>query len=69
VTADDFVFAWRRLIDPKTASTYAYFIFLIKNAEAINSGKLPLTELAARRWTHAPFRWSWCIPRPICWKC
>ena len=41
VTADDFVFAWRRILDPKTASTYSYFIYVIKNAEAINGGKLP----------------------------
>jgi oligopeptide transport system substrate-binding protein len=39
VTADDFVFAFRRLLDPKTASRYAYNLWLIKNARAINSGK------------------------------
>jgi oligopeptide transport system substrate-binding protein len=48
VTADDFVFAWRRILDPKTAAFYAYFLFLIKNAQAINAGKMPLTALGAR---------------------
>ena len=41
VTAQDFVYAWRRILDPKTASTYAYFLYLIKNAEAVNTGKMP----------------------------
>ncbi len=45
VKADDFVFAWRRILDPKTASAYAYYLNLIKNAEAINTGKMAGTEL------------------------
>jgi oligopeptide transport system substrate-binding protein len=45
VTAEDFVYAWRRMLDPKTASTYAYFLYLIKNGEAVNTGKMPLTAL------------------------
>jgi oligopeptide transport system substrate-binding protein len=39
VTADQFVYAWRRLVAPDTAAEYAYFIYMVKNAEAINSGK------------------------------
>lgn len=38
VTAGDFVFALRRLMDPATAAEYAYLQYPIKNAEAINSG-------------------------------
>lgn len=45
VTADDFVFAYRRILDPATASTYAYYLYPILNAEAVNSGQLPGTEL------------------------
>ena len=45
VTADDFVFAWRRLLDPKTAAPYAYNMWVVKNAEAISDGKLPPTAL------------------------
>ena len=48
VTAQDFLYAWRRILDPKTASTYAYFLYLIKNAEAVNTGKMPGTELGAK---------------------
>src|SRR6185437_7863586 len=48
VTAQDFVFAWRRILDPKTASTYAYFLYLIKNGEAVNTGKMPGSELGVK---------------------
>jgi len=45
VTANDFVFSWRRLVDPKIAAPYAYFIYGIKNATAVNAGRLPLEAL------------------------
>lgn len=47
-TADDFVFAWGRLLDPKTAASYAYFPYIIKNAGKINAGHLPAQALGAR---------------------
>jgi oligopeptide transport system substrate-binding protein len=47
VTAKDFVFSWRTTVDPKTASEYAFLIYPVKNAEAINQGKMPLTALGA----------------------
>jgi oligopeptide transport system substrate-binding protein len=40
VTADDFVFSFRRLVEPKTAAQYAYFAYVIKNGEAVNGGKV-----------------------------
>jgi oligopeptide transport system substrate-binding protein len=40
VTAGDFVFAFQRLFDPATASSYAYLQYPIKNAEAIASGEI-----------------------------
>lgn len=45
VTANDFVYAWRRILSPYTASSYAYYLYLIKNAQAVKSGKVPLTAL------------------------
>lgn len=39
VTAQDFVYAWRRLLDPKTASEYAQYGVLIKGAKAFHEGK------------------------------
>ena len=48
VTAHDFVFAWRKTVDPKTASEYATIFFAIKNAEAINKGQAPLSSLGVQ---------------------
>jgi len=48
VTAHDFVFAWRHVVDPATASNYAFIMFPIKNGEAINSGNLPIAALGVR---------------------
>ena len=45
VTAEDFVFSWRRLVDPATASRYGNYLYLIKNAEPINAGKMPANSL------------------------
>jgi oligopeptide transport system substrate-binding protein len=45
LTARDFVFSLRRLMDPKTASQYAYLLYFIKNAEAVNEGRAPPTAL------------------------
>ena len=47
VTAHDFVFAWQNALNPMTASEYAFILYTIKNAEAINKGKLPVDQLAA----------------------
>jgi len=41
VTAGDFVFAWRRLLDPRTGAFYAYNFWVLKNAHAISAKKLP----------------------------
>ncbi|QTM98686.1 peptide ABC transporter substrate-binding protein [Sediminibacillus dalangtanensis] len=47
VTAHDFVFAWRRAIDPETGSEYGPFMMndVLKNATAINNGEKDLEEL------------------------
>lgn len=37
VTASDFVYAWRRLLDPKLASEYAYILFPVRHAEALGT--------------------------------
>ncbi|MDD2955163.1 MAG: peptide ABC transporter substrate-binding protein [Oscillospiraceae bacterium] len=47
VTAADFVFAWRRAVDPATASEYGYILAPIKNATAINNGEMAAEELGA----------------------
>lgn len=47
VTAHDFVFSWRKALEPATASEYASIMYPIKNAEAINKGKKKPEELGA----------------------
>lgn len=48
VTAHDFVFAWRTVVAPATASQYAPSLFPIANAERINRGELPAEQLGVR---------------------
>ncbi|MGE3974045.1 MAG: peptide ABC transporter substrate-binding protein [Bdellovibrionales bacterium] len=48
LTAHDFVFAWRVAVDPKTASEYSGIFYHIKNAEAVNKGSKPVTELGVK---------------------
>ena len=48
VTAHDFVFGIQRALAPETKSPYAQQLFMIKNAEKVNSGKLPVTALGVR---------------------
>jgi oligopeptide transport system substrate-binding protein len=45
LTAEDFVFSFRRLVDPETAASLAYFLYMIENAEDINAGRKPATSL------------------------
>ncbi len=48
VTAHDFVFAWRRVLDPDNASEYAFILYPIKHAEAVNQGRMPVEALGVR---------------------
>lgn len=48
VTAADFVFAWRRALEPTTASQYAFILYPIANAEAVNRGEKPLDALGVQ---------------------
>jgi oligopeptide transport system substrate-binding protein len=40
VTAGDFLFAFRRILDPATAAEYAPLLYTIRNAKAINEGTI-----------------------------
>jgi len=48
LTADDFVFSMRRLLDPVTVAQYASLLYLIENAQAVNEGRAPLEQLGVR---------------------
>ena len=48
VRADDFVFTFRRLLDPATAAEYANLYYPIRNAEAVAEGEAPPEALGVR---------------------
>jgi oligopeptide transport system substrate-binding protein len=48
VKASDFVFAFRRILDPKTAAEYAKVLSPIKNASAVSEGKMPVTAVGVK---------------------
>jgi oligopeptide transport system substrate-binding protein len=48
VKASDFVFSFRRMLDPQTAARYASLHYPIKNAEKINKGELKPDQLGVR---------------------
>ncbi|HEU4618874.1 MAG TPA: peptide ABC transporter substrate-binding protein [Gammaproteobacteria bacterium] len=48
VTADDFVYGFRRSLDPKTGSRYRFILAPIQNAEAVAAGNLAPTALGVR---------------------
>lgn len=48
LTAGDFVYSFRRLLDPKTAATFASFLYPIEGARSVNGGAAPPDALAVR---------------------
>jgi peptide/nickel transport system substrate-binding protein/oligopeptide transport system substrate-binding protein len=49
VTADDWVFSIQRYLDPAMANPYAWFLYNIQNAEAVNKGEMPLEDLGVKK--------------------
>lgn len=45
ITSSDFIYSWRRLVDPKTASPYSFLFSNLVNAQAIMDGKAPVNSL------------------------
>lgn len=48
VVADDFVYSWRREVDPVVASEFSYQHEAVKNARDITAGKMPVESLGVR---------------------
>jgi len=48
VRASDFIYAWRRVVDPNVPADNAFHLYCVKNAKAIKSGELPVEELGAK---------------------
>jgi oligopeptide transport system substrate-binding protein len=64
VTAQDFVYAWRREVDPKTAAEYAGALSPIVNALAIATGKAPVDSLGVTAADPLTLRVSLTAPTP-----
>lgn len=68
VTAEDFEFSWKRVLDPKTepAPPYAYQLYYIKGAEAYNTGQnADPNSSPSRRLMPTRSKSSWSIPLRI----
>ena len=48
VTAGDFEYSWKRLVDPATAADYSYMLDSVVNANEIIAGEKDASELAAK---------------------
>lgn len=48
VTAGDFVFALRRVLDPKMAAEYASVLYPLKNAQKVNKGQVAVDKLGVQ---------------------
>ncbi|MCE9524173.1 MAG: peptide ABC transporter substrate-binding protein [Alphaproteobacteria bacterium] len=76
LTAEDFVFTFRRALDPKTRSPLAGMVYKIKNGAAVNAGKLPLSALGVSAPDARTFVvelgepspvLSWLLTQPVLW--
>jgi oligopeptide transport system substrate-binding protein len=64
VTAAEFEYAWKRLLDPQTASEYAYFLYPVVNAKAYNTGGVKDPNLVGVR-ALSPTRLEVRLERPL----
>ena len=62
LTADDFVYAWLRLLSPETASPYAYQLFYLVNGREYNAGEVKDPASVGACWE----RTGWWLTRPLC---
>ncbi|MFC6276713.1 peptide ABC transporter substrate-binding protein [Psittacicella hinzii] len=66
VTAHDFVLSWQRLLDPKTASDYSYYLgdLGVSNAKEISEGKVDKSKLGVRAVDDYTFEVTLATPVP-----
>lgn len=48
LTAHDFEYTWKKVLDPRFATEYAYMLFVIKNAQAAKQGRRNLEHVGVR---------------------
>jgi oligopeptide transport system substrate-binding protein len=64
VTADDFVYSFRRLLDPATAAEYASMLYVVQNGEEVNTRKAPPDSLGVKAIDPATFEVTLKAPTP-----
>ncbi|MGJ8583353.1 MAG: peptide ABC transporter substrate-binding protein [Marinosulfonomonas sp.] len=66
VVAGDFVYAWKRAVDPELSSPYAWFMELmsIENASAIIAGEKPIDDLGVKAIDDHTFEVTLSAPLP-----
>ena len=64
VRADDFVWSWRRVVNPETAATYARMLAPVANAAAILAGERPPSELGVVALNDLTFQVTLATPTP-----
>lgn len=67
ITADDFVYAFKHLADPQTASSAVYLITsccIIQNAVEVSKGEAPVSELGVTAVDHQTFQVKLEVPCP-----
>lgn len=70
VTAQEFVYSWQRLADPKTASPYASYLQYghVANVDEIIAGKKPATDLGVKAIDDKTFEVTLSEPVPYFYK-
>ena len=72
VTAHDFVYSWRRLVDPATAAPMAFYLAPVVNAEEVTKGAKPPSMLAVRAIDDFTFEFELVAPisvlRKLLWQ-
>ena len=64
VTADDWVYSFRRYLDPEMANVYAWFLFDLENGEAYNKGEVDVEELGVKKIDDHTFSITTTVPIP-----
>ena len=64
ITAHDFVYSWRRAVEPATAAPFAYHLFCVGHAEEITAGKCESSKLSVRALDDFTFQVDLRAPAP-----
>ncbi len=65
ITAHDFVYSWRRVIDPASAAPFAYALYYVRNARDIQHGHKPAERLGVRALDNLTFEVELEQPAPL----